>query len=71
MPLKQTIKIFYDKLLNHGSSDQLSTQVFKGRFYVYYTDNKCSRNMSYSTAKEYAEIFDGTVKHISEPKPSP
>ncbi len=42
------------------------TQKFKGKWFVIYPDNAKSEPMFYDTAKGYANIFGGCVKHISE-----
>jgi len=37
-----------------------------GRWYVLYSDGQKSTTMYYSTACDYAQIFGGQVRHISD-----
>ena len=39
----------------------VTEQIIRGKYCVVYKDGCVSRRMDYSTAKNYAEIFDGKV----------
>ena len=66
MSVLQKLIILKDKILDRPHSEMMLFQRIYGRFYVMYTDGKRSQNMSYSTAKNYAEMFGGTVYHVSQ-----
>lgn len=54
-------KKFLDVFHNAGYVSQWG----RGRWYVRYNDGKRTVLMNFSTAHGYAEIFGGTVKHVS------
>jgi len=56
----QKIEIFFDKFHDGRPLHEAS----RGRFYVLYADGQRSRNMYYSNALTYAEVFHGTVYHV-------
>jgi hypothetical protein len=57
------IRIYLDRFKGDSNS---CLQWGRGRFYVVYPDGKRSTSMYYTTAKDYASIFGGEVKHITE-----
>jgi len=66
MSILQKSIILKDKFLNRPASEMMRFQRIYGRFYVLYNNGKRSHNMSYTTAKDYAEMFGGTVYHASQ-----
>ena len=57
----QSIGIWFDMMLSCG--DSRMSQHHCGRFHIIYDCGGKSMPMDYSTAKDYTEIFDGSVYH--------
>jgi len=47
-----------------GCGRSRDRQRLSGKWFVLYKDGMKSENMFYDTAKDYAKIFGGKVKHI-------
>jgi len=57
---------WWHRLTNTGYDEWMNFQAVDGRFRVVYRDGKPSQRMAYTTARDYAEMFDGKVEFIEK-----
>lgn len=66
----ERLKIWWHKFFDTGYSELMMWQDIQGKFIVIYPDNKVSKRMAYSTAKDYKAMFGGQIyyyKNITKP----
>ena len=64
--MKRIVKWIKFQFAKIPSYESRGDDALYGKFRVFYSDGKISQKMCYSTAKNYASMFNGEVIYIEE-----